>query len=91
MKINGIRLNLKDIENIVTSSFDYPCVILPQDSQLSLFVEFSGIHADQLASNLKALLSSSLGINKRLISVSFVESFPRLPNGKLDYQTLRQS
>ena len=91
VKINGIRLNLKDIENIVASSFDYSCVILPQDSQLSLFVEFSDIHTDQLASNLKALLSSSLGINKRLISVSFVESFPRLPNGKLDYQTLRQS
>jgi hypothetical protein len=36
-------------------------------------------------------LAATLGVNPRAICVAGIEHFPRLENGKVDYQTLKAS
>lgn len=82
LKIYGKRINLDEVENLLTKRFN-PVACLGSDDNLEIFIT---INLDEQI--LKNYVSSELNLNSLAIRIHKVEEFPRLSNGKIDYKYL---
>lgn len=88
VKINGFRVELKEIESILKEhvSVDNACVFLDNTKKICAAVQSSKeITASELRSYAKKYLAKIV-----LPSFSFVDSIPLTSNGKVDYQCLKE-
>jgi acyl-CoA synthetase (AMP-forming)/AMP-acid ligase II len=82
LKIYGKRINLDEVENLLTKRFNF-VACLGSDDNLEIFTT---INLDEQI--LKNYVSSELNLNSLAIRIHKVEEFPRLSNGKIDYKYL---
>lgn len=86
VKMAGVRINLDDIEQLVTEEFpQIACACAGKDNDLHLFVT-----GKPDPTQLKRLVSRKLNVSHILIQVIDCDQLPRKSNGKVDYQELEQ-
>jgi len=88
IKINGFRVELKEIESILKEHADIEnaCVFLDNTKKICAAVQSSKeITASKLGSYAKKYLSKIV-----VPTFSFVDSIPLTSNGKIDYQRLKE-
>jgi long-chain acyl-CoA synthetase len=82
LKIHGKRVNLDEVESVINREFS-SVVCLGIDDKLEIFT------CNYLESlTLKQFVVTKLNINGLAIEINLVEAFPRLDNGKIDYNSL---
>ncbi|MDT7830900.1 amino acid adenylation domain-containing protein [Flavobacteriaceae bacterium S356] len=88
VKINGFRIELREIESILKSHDDIEntCVFLNDDDKIFAAVQSSNeLTSNTLVSYMKRYVSELF-----VPTFSFVESIPLTSNGKIDYQQLKE-
>jgi acyl-CoA synthetase (AMP-forming)/AMP-acid ligase II len=82
LKIYGKRVNLDEVEELLTKTF-YPVACLGSDDNLEIFTSNKSD-----GQRLKHFVSKEFNLNPLAIRISIVDEFPRLSNGKIDYRYL---
>ena len=87
-KINGYRISLDDIQNIILEK--YPCAIVSDDKYIYVFSD-SLIFKTLPESNkklLKKIILKKVDINPTLIKFKYIKSIPKNNSGKIIYGDL---
>ena len=86
IKMAGVRINLDDIEQLVTGGFpQIACACSGKDNDLHIFVT-----GKPDPTQIKRLVARKLNVSHILIQVIDCDQLPRKSNGKIDYQELEQ-
>ena len=86
IKIYGNRISLDSIEKIIFNK-GFESVVTGNENKLLICV----IHDKNLSADvLKTDISKLIGINKTAIQINVVSDFPRLDNGKINYQIIKK-
>lgn len=86
LKIFGIRISLDAVEQMVAEK-GLVCAAHGRDDHLIMHVvESPQLFVDELRTN----MAKALGLHPSSIAVSSLQTLPRLPTGKIDYQCLSQ-
>ncbi|PUZ30104.1 fengycin family lipopeptide synthetase D [Chitinophaga costaii] len=91
VKINGIRIEPEEIENVLLSAPSVQQVlVLPVDGKLVAFLTntYGSAAASKLEVQLKSLLDLSLPEYMKPTEIVFLDVFPVLPNRKTDQQEM---
>ena len=84
VKIFGNRISLDSIEEIIINK-GFESAATGYDDKLLIYV----IHNNNLLTDLlRSDISAEIGINQTAIQISAVSEFPRLNNGKINYNGL---
>lgn len=83
VKVFGNRLNLDEIQLIITTRF-CECACIGDDSQIYLFVENF-----ELVEKITEFVSLTFGLHFQSFTVSIIDKIPRTSNGKYDYSVLK--
>lgn len=84
VKLYGIRVSLDAVEKLLSQQ-GLESAVLGDDDQLRVFL-INIPNAD--AEAVRQALAATLAVNQAGISVTQIETLPRLANGKIDYQAL---
>jgi len=85
LKIHGKRLNLDEIEAILSTESN-PIVCSGIDDHLEIYTLRESEVSD--VSKLKNLVTSKFNVNPLGVRIHVMEKFPRLENGKINYKEL---
>lgn len=86
MKIYGNRISMDSLEKIINDK-GFENVVIGVNNKIFIFViEKNNLSVDKLISD----VSKEININHRSIKVEIVSNFPRLSNGKIDYEVIRK-
>ena len=85
-KINGIRVSLVDVENII-SKLGYPCAVISDDIDLKVYIEIPDkISLDM--NKMKKEITSKINISPNSINLTRRARLPRIESGKIDYKAM---
>ncbi len=83
-KINGERIDLDYISNIVKKEVECNCAVVTNDKKLGVFIENIEGGTDKL----KRMLKDKYGMKSRDIFIKQIEALPRTQSGKINYKKL---
>lgn len=84
IKLFGLRLNLDDIENQIESTLNTNVVCVGTDDKLVI-----AIKNKEQEENIQDLIEKLYKLHRSAFRIKVVEEFPRLPNGKINYELLK--
>ncbi|WP_126428708.1 AMP-binding protein [Brevibacillus marinus] len=87
-KLFGLRVNLDDIEKMLEQSFSLPIACVGDDEQMHIFVE--GEQDSSLALKIQERIQKLYKLHPSAFKVCFLQQFPTLLNGKIDYGRLKE-
>ncbi len=87
-KINGIRVSLIDVENLV-KDLGYTCAISSDDLDLKIYLEIDDIKLE--IPEIKKKISNKINISPNSIRLLRINKIPRLDSGKINYKKLGEN
>lgn len=88
IKLYGLRMNLDDLEQFISKEVSCNAACIGRDEQLLIVIEGRG--NEELKDQIRNSLKKRNGIHHTSIRCVFIESLPRLENGKLNYMKLKE-
>ena len=85
IKIYGNRISLDSLEKIIFKK-GYECAAIGSENKIIIYVIFNKNLSTDL---LKVAISEVIGINQTVIQIYVVSDFPRLDNGKINYNVIK--
>ncbi|MCR4673512.1 MAG: AMP-binding protein, partial [Lachnospiraceae bacterium] len=82
-KLLGERINLDDIEELLKKEYT-SCGFACTDIDEHMVVAYDSPIID--GHEIKKILSERVGIQRQMVETIYIETIPRLSNGKVDYQ-----
>ncbi|MGS2778873.1 AMP-binding protein [Robertmurraya sp. GLU-23] len=85
IKLYGLRLNLDDIEKQLEVSLEIEVICIGSDDKLVIL-----IRTDEQQDRIYTLMEKLYRLHRSAISIKIIECIPRLPNGKVNYEQLKE-
>ncbi|MRX78386.1 AMP-binding protein [Pedobacter petrophilus] len=87
IKLFGVRINLDEIEQILTEKFNNVRFICIGEEDKHMLVAYTGNKIDE--KSVKQLLFEQVKIHPACVKTQLLDSIPLTPNGKVDYMAIK--